>query len=68
MYDPHVHDYRTMREFPVKTSASAYTIHGTRGYGDGRCLIGLRGLTALRSTKIKTKQAPPPHTNTNFKS
>ena len=25
MYDPHVHDYRTMREFPVKTSASAYT-------------------------------------------
>ena len=27
-----------------------------RGYGDDRYLIGLRGLIALRSTKIKTKK------------
>ena len=28
-----------------------------RGYSDDRYLIGLSGLIALRSTKIKTKQA-----------
>ena len=28
-----------------------------RGYGDGRYLIGLRGLIPIRLTKIKTKQS-----------